>query len=89
MCKIVISAATGTGSVRIQGIPFNPLIPATAPLYFDGSGFTWPTGRTSICAFLNTDGNTSLQVSGSLTAISGLAMANAAAELYFTCTYLI
>ncbi len=84
-----ISAATGTGNANIGGFPFNPTNPAQGVVYFDGSGWAWPAGRTSLSLFINTSGVGTLQVSGTSVGIMGIQMTNSALQLFFTCTYLV
>jgi len=85
---ISISAATGTGNVNINGLPFASNVAATTGIYFDGSGWTWPAGRTSVCAYLAA-GSSTIKIIGSGSSVSAtnMQMANAAMEVILALTY--
>lgn len=88
-CLLQISAATGTGDVRIGGFPFNfNGVASTASTQWGGV-WTWPVGRTS----LNLEGQNgtaycNAKTSGTGVTSANMQMANAALTLAFSLVYL-
>lgn len=92
--NISISAATGTGSLTVGNFPFtvnsssNYL--ATGSVSFNGSGWAWPAGTTSLAAQTISGGTScTIRASGSSTAASDIQMSNSALILRAVISYMI
>lgn len=91
---IEISAATGTGDLQIGGLPFTIQNTASSnprgSVNFNGSGWTWPVGRTSLTAQGITNDTYCLVVGcGTGVSSANMQMTNAALTVSFSLTYLV
>lgn len=91
--KIIITAATGTGNAQIGNLPFTSNATAgswTGSVAFNGSGWSWPAGRTQLNTFLGQNSNLMLiRACGTAVGNGTLAMTNAALTISGSIIYAV